>query len=92
MSWYRRDGSDLVLCLRIQPRAGRDAFAEVLDDCRKVRIKAPPVDGKANDHLIRYLAKTFGVPRRAVTIEQGHTSRTKRVRIQGVQVLPPELS
>jgi len=90
--WHRREGDDLILSLRIQPRASKDAFGEILDDRRKLRIKAPPVDGKANEHLVRFLAKTFRVNRRDVEIEQGLTGRNKRVRIRGVTRLPEGLS
>ncbi len=86
--WYRRDGDDLILFLRIQPRAGKDAFGEVLDGCRKLRIKAPPVEGKANEYLVRFLAKKLGVARSAIRIEQGQTGRNKRIRIQGLSELP----
>jgi len=90
MSWYRRDGDDLLLFLRIQPRAGRDALGEVLGERRKLFIKAPPVDGKANDHLVRLLAKWLGVPRSRVVIEQGLTGRNKRIRIIGLDTLPAD--
>ncbi|RTZ72022.1 MAG: YggU family protein [Gammaproteobacteria bacterium] len=86
--WYRRDGDDLILLLRIQPRAGRDGFGEILDGYRKLRIKAPPVDGKANDYLVRFLAKKLGVARSAVRIEQGQTGRNKRIRIRNLSRLP----
>jgi len=47
----------------------------------KVRLTAPPVDGKANAELLRFLAEAFGVPRRNVTLVRGETSRAKVVRI-----------
>jgi hypothetical protein len=49
-----------------------------------IRLAAPPVDGAANEALIAFLADTLGVPRRQITIVAGHTSRDKRVRIDGV--------
>ena len=69
MGWWRRDGSDLILQIRVQPRASSDALAGVMDDCLKVRLTAPPVEGKANEHLIAYLAKTFGVPKSQVILD-----------------------
>lgn len=89
--WYRWDGDDLVLSLKIQPKASRDELAEPLGDALKVRITAPPVDGKANAHLIRFLAKTFGVAKSAVTLESGDSSRTKRIRIEKPRRLPKML-
>jgi uncharacterized protein (TIGR00251 family) len=90
--WYRWDGEDLVLSLKIQPKASRDEFAEPLGDELKVRITAPPVDGKANSHLIAFLAKTFGVPKGAVILESGSSSRSKRLRIQKPRRLPKNVA
>ena len=58
--WYRWDGDDLILTLKVQPKASRDGFAELMEGQRKLRITAPPVAGKANNHLITFLAKQFG--------------------------------
>lgn len=88
-SWYRQDGEDLILFLRIQPRAKRDEFGEIVGGYRKLRIQAPPVDGKANEHLIRFLAGELGVRKGAISIEQGQTGRNKRIRIRGLSK-PPE--
>ncbi len=86
--WYRWDGEDLLLQLKLQPRSARDAFAGVHDDRLKIRIMAPPVDGKANAHLCAWLARQFGVARSSVEIESGHNSRLKRVRIKAPPRLP----
>lgn len=86
--WYRWDGEDLVLSLKVQPKASRDALAEVLGEELKVRITAPPVDGQANSHLIAFLAKTFGVAKGAVLLESGQTGRSKRLRIRKPRRLP----
>ena len=89
--WYRWDGPDLVLTLKIQPRAGRDELTGPLDGAYKIRITAPPVDGKANSHLVAFLARTFGVAKSKVRIEMGETGRHKRVRIASPRNLPVEL-
>jgi uncharacterized protein (TIGR00251 family) len=86
--WYRWENDDLLLTLRVQPKASKDEFAGPMEDAYKVRITAPPVDGKANDHLIRFLAKAFGVPRSRVALVAGTASRRKAVRIQSPQSLP----
>jgi uncharacterized protein (TIGR00251 family) len=86
--WYRWDGEDLLLFVKVQPKASRDELAEPLGDALKVRITAPPVDGKANSHLIRFLAKTFGVAKSAVILESGDSSRSKRLRIKKPRQLP----
>ncbi len=89
--WFRWDGDDLLLFVKVQPRAARDAFAEVLDDAIKVRITAPPVEGKANAHLAAWLARQFRVPKSAVRIESGESSRRKRIRITAPSRLPSAL-
>ncbi len=86
--WYHWDGDDLTLRLRIQPKASRDTFVGPHGDDFKIRITAPPVDGKANAHLIKLLAKAFGVPRSQVTLVSGETSRSKCLRIHAPQKAP----
>lgn len=85
MSWLGQiaDGS-FVLALHIQPGAKKTGIAGLHGDALKIRLAAPPVDGKANAALIEFLAKTCGVPRSAVELVSGETSRSKRVRIIGV--------
>jgi len=89
MSWYRWEGGDLILHLRVQPKASRDAFAGPYGEgAYKVTITAPPVGGKANAHLIGYLAKQFGVSRSQVHLICGETSRSKTLRLKSPQRLP----
>jgi uncharacterized protein (TIGR00251 family) len=71
----------LVLELHVQPGASRTEVAGTHGDALKVRLAAPPVDGKANAELLRFLAEAFGVPRRDVTLLRGESSRAKVVRI-----------
>lgn len=87
-NWYRWDGGDLLLSLKLQPRASRDAFAEPWDDRLRIRVTAPPVDGQANARLIAWLAGQFGVARSAIQIEAGRTSPLKRVRVSSPKRLP----
>lgn len=89
--WYRQEGNDLLLFLRIQPRSSQEGFAEILNNERKLRIKAPPVDGQANRYLIKYLAKLFKVPKNRVMLESGQSSRSKCVRIIDMDQLPASL-
>ena len=69
--------------LLVQPRASRTELLGVQGDAVKIRLAAPPVDGAANEELIRFLASALGLPRRAVTVTQGQTSRRKVVTIVG---------
>ncbi|TNF34133.1 MAG: YggU family protein [Gammaproteobacteria bacterium] len=87
----RWDGDCLLLDCRIQPRASRDEFAGLLDGAIKIRITAPPVDGEANQQLLRFLAKAFGVPQKRVQLLRGEQGRSKTVRIEQPQQLPPGL-
>jgi uncharacterized protein (TIGR00251 family) len=81
MSHFEWQDEDLILRIRVQPRSSQEGFAEVLGDQIKLRINAPPVDGKANTQIIRYLSKLFRVPRNQVEILLGETGRDKRVKI-----------
>ena len=79
---------DVVLDLHVQPGAKRTEVAGRHGGRIKVRLAAPPVDGAANDELVRFLAEAFGVPKRSVTIVGGATSRMKRVRIVSPALRP----
>ena len=86
--WYRWEADDLVLSLRVQPRARKDEFLEPEGDAFKIRINAAPEKGKANDHLKVFLAKSFGVARNRVVFESGSRSRKKRIRITNPKKFP----
>ena len=79
--WRREDGGAVVLALHVQPGAKRTTVDGIHGDALKVRLAAPPVDGKANAELRRYLADAFGVPQARVTLVRGETSRQKTVRV-----------
>ena len=72
------------LDIRVIPRAGRSGFGGLRDGALLVKLAAPPVDGAANDELIALLAKTLRIPKRDITIVAGERSRSKRVRIAGI--------
>jgi len=67
--------------VKVTPRAKRPGVATAADGTLAVKVRAPATDGRANDAVIEALAAHFGVPRRAVTIVHGHTSRRKLVEI-----------
>ena len=73
-----------VLAVHVQPRAHRTEVVGRHGEAIKIRLKAPPVDGAANDELVRFLADRLGVPRGAGTIVGGATSRAKRVAVEGI--------
>jgi uncharacterized protein (TIGR00251 family) len=74
----------LDLEIKVIPRAGRSGFGGLRDGALLVRLAAAPVGGAANDELIALLAKTLRIPRRAIMIVSGERSRSKRVRIAGI--------
>lgn len=71
----------VVLELHVQPGAKKTEFAGMHGARRKLRLAAPPVDGKANAALIAFIAAEYGVPKRNVTIDAGEHSRQKRVTV-----------
>ncbi|WP_173046821.1 DUF167 family protein [Nitrospira sp. KM1] len=73
-----------VLRVQVQPRGSRTECVGRQGDALKIRTVSPPVDGMANEELIRFLASALTVPRAAVTIQSGSQSRQKRVKIRGV--------
>ncbi|WP_227815896.1 DUF167 domain-containing protein [Nitrogeniibacter aestuarii] len=77
---------EVVLRLHIQPGAKTSGFAGRHGDAMKLRLAAPPVDGKANKALLAYLADFCGLPKSRVELVSGHTSRAKRVRLSGLSV------
>jgi len=77
------DGATLVR-VRVQPRAGRDSIDGPRGDALLVKVKAPPVDGKANDAVCRLLAKAAGVPPSKAELVRGASARDKVVRLPGV--------
>ena len=91
MVWWTQQTNSIRLTLHIQPGAKKTEVAGEHGDALKIRLAAPPVDGKANQALMSYLAERFGVPQRQVTLKQGETSRRKVVDISGSSVSPDSL-
>lgn len=87
-SHYRWDGDDLLLRCQLQPKAASDEICGLYGERLKIRITAPPVEGKANAQLIKLLSKAFKTPKGHITIEQGTQGRQKTVRIHAPQRLP----
>jgi len=82
--WLRVDAAgDIILNLHIQPGAKKTALAGLHGAALKIRLAAPPVEGKANDCLIEFLADYLGVARAQVALVSGATSRQKRLRVRG---------
>ena len=87
--WFQWQDGDLVLSVVVQTRASTDAVVvSPQGDALKIKIKAVPVDGKANQHLIRFLAKIFAVAPSRIVLLSGQSNRKKRLRISSPQKLP----
>jgi uncharacterized protein (TIGR00251 family) len=74
----------VTLTVRIQPRASKNEAVRRENGGIKIRLTAPPVDGAANEALVKFLADRFSVARSQVEIVSGHASRDKIVRVNGV--------
>lgn len=83
-AWITVNKDGCTIAVKVVPRASRDEIAAIENDYLRIRLKAPPVDGKANAALEKFLAATFDVPSRNVAVVGGTTSRQKRVSIHGI--------
>lgn len=72
------------LHIKVIPKASKNAIVGWEEDFLKIRVNAPPEKGKANEELIAFLAKILGIPKSLITVEQGETSRYKKLRFMGV--------
>ncbi len=89
--WYRWDRSNLVLRVKVRPGSASDDIIDVTGDTLRVRLRAPPTNGKANQALLVMLAAAFSVPKRNVTIRHGHGSRIKTVVVAQPLTVPDAL-
>ncbi len=89
--WYAVRGADLLLRLRIQPRATREGIEGVREGRLRVKVSSPPVEGAANERLLRILADALGVPRGSLALTRGVKSREKDVTVHGVAPRASEL-
>lgn len=81
-----RDGDKgATFAVRVQPRASRNAVVGEMGDALKIALTAPPVEGKANEACVDFVANLLKVPRSSVTIASGESSRNKVVRIAGMR-------
>ncbi len=82
--WLQETKDGVVLTVKAVPRAAKSEIAGVDDEWLRVRVKAPPVDGKANEALVKFFAEFFTVPKGSVSLVSGDTARLKRIKIFGV--------
>jgi uncharacterized protein (TIGR00251 family) len=89
--WFRREGELVILTLHVQPGAKRSEVAGLHGEALKIRLAAPPIEGRANEALLKYIADLFSVPTRQVELRQGAQSRHKVVSISGSRIAPESL-
>lgn len=75
-------GEDALLRIHAQPGAKQTSFAGQHGEAIKIRLAAPPLEGRANQALFRFLSEVFAVPLSAITLMSGESARQKRVKIQ----------
>jgi uncharacterized protein len=90
-NWYRRQHDVITLTLHVQPGAKRNEIAGLHGDALKIKLAAPPIEGRANDALLKFIADLFAVPLRNTELKQGGQSRHKVVAVTGSKVEPESL-
>ena len=91
-AWCSALPDGVRLAVQITPNAKKTEVIGVLDDALKLKLQAPPIEGRANEALVRYLADRLDVPRSAVTITHGHTSKRKLVEIRSARLKPAQVA
>lgn len=89
--WYRRNGEVITLTLHVQPGAKRSEIVGLHGEALKIKLAAPPIEGRANEALLKFIADLFVVPLRNTELKQGGQSRHKVVAITGSLIEPESL-
>jgi len=89
--WYRRSGETLTLTLHVQPGAKRSEIVGLHGKALKIKLAAAPIEGRANDALLKFISNLFAVPLRDTELLRGGQSRQKVVAVTGSRVAPESL-
>ena len=92
MAFYNLTAEVITLAITLVPKASKDEIVGIYGDELKITITAPPIDGKANAHLMKYLAKQFKTAKSNITLLRGETTRHKLIAIKKYQQIPKELA
>jgi len=84
--WITQSHDGAVITVQAVPRAAKDAVQGLYGDALKIRLHAPPVDGKANEALLDFLSEKLGVPKRCITFKSGEGQRRKIIAITGLSL------
>lgn len=85
--WPAKYRNGIVLEVKVQPRASASVVVGLMGNCLKVKVTAPPVEGEANEQVIKLLSSFFRVPKSKVSVISGQTDRKKRIYIEGLSPL-----
>lgn len=85
MIFCREDSTGVLLHLHVIPNARKTEIIGIHGECLKIKIQAPPVDGKANDEIIRFFSKLLKIPKARIYFENGETSKSKILRCENLQ-------
>ena len=91
MSAIEQNKDGIRLRIFLQPKASKDHIAGIHDDELKITITAPPIDGQANAHLLKFLSKLFKVPKSTILLEKGELQRHKQLFIPNPKQIPAEI-
>ena len=91
LGWARRVPDGWLLAVHTRPGAKRTEVVGLHGEALKLRVAAPPVEGRANDELAAFVAEALGIPRKSVTVVKGGTSRRKTVLVAAPQADPAQL-
>lgn len=83
-AWIKAHGNGALLTCHVAPRASRTAIQGLYGAALKIRLKAPPVEGKANEALISFLSEKLDIPRRNIALKSGLSQRRKIITISGI--------
>jgi uncharacterized protein (TIGR00251 family) len=89
--WCSAIAGGVRLAVQVTPNAKKTEVIGVLDDALKLKLQAQPIEGKANEALIKFLAKTLSVPRSAVTITHGQANKRKLIEVASASLTPQEV-
>jgi hypothetical protein len=91
-TFYRWQGTALLLQCQIQANSSQTAFAGTIDKRLKIRLQAPAIDGKANKALLAFLAKSFSCPKSSISIIKGESSKQKTVLLTKPNNIPTDVA